>query len=203
MPDGDDTEARTPPISDADPSRVLAPEAESRALAPRGPVELLVEATRQESNLEAQLERNPEHAVRQWANGQATLRELKGYSAEELHCIGQLGYTLFLNGKIRDARIVFEGLVAVDPRNEYYYRALGVVYHREGDADRALRQFGHAITVSGQRSVAAYVNRAEVHISRRDYEHARGDLDTALKTSSDPSDPLYRKARALRRLIDG
>lgn len=171
------------------------------ALAPRATVDVLAGATRAESDPESELEQSPAHAVRLWASGQATLRELKGYTPEELHCISQLGYTLFLNGKIRDARIVFEGLVAVDPRNEYYYRALGVVYHREGDVDRALRQFSHAITVSGQRSVAAFVNRAEVHISRRDHDRARADLDAAMRTSASPSEPLYRKARALRRLL--
>lgn len=200
MSDPDDTEAR-PPFGETEVSASLPPNLESRALAPRGPMGILAAATQAEADPETQLERSPEAAVQKWASGQATLRELKGYSPEELHCIGQLGYTLFLNGKIRDARIVFEGLVAVDPRNEYYYRALGVVYHREGDAARALRQFGHAITVSGQRSVAAFVNRAEVHISRRDYDNARSDLDAALRTSANPADPLYRKARALRRLI--
>lgn len=150
---------------------------------------------------ELALERSPVAAVRKWAEGGETLRELKGYSSEELHCISQLGYTLFLNGKVRDARIVFEGLVAVDPKNEYYYRALGVVYHREGDPERALRQFGHAITVSGRRSVAAYVNRAEVHIARRDHERALADLDDALQLARDPREPLARKARALKSLL--
>ena len=149
----------------------------------------------------AELERSPTSAVLRWARGEATLRDLKGYSTEELYCISQLGYTLFLNGKIRDARIIFEGLVAIDPRNEYYYRALGVVYHREGDVERALRQFGHAITVSGKRSAAAYVNRAEVHVSRRDIEHALGDLETAIRISGNVQDPLYRKAKALRSLL--
>lgn len=154
-----------------------------------------------ERDPELELERSPAAAVRKWARGEATLRELKGYTDEELYCISQLGYTLFLNGKIRDARILFEGLVAIDPRNEYYYRALGVVYHREGDAERALRQFGHAITVSGRRSAAAYINRAEVHISRRDMDRAVGDLEAAIRLSGDPRDPLYRKARALRSLL--
>lgn len=152
-------------------------------------------------NPEAQLEKSPVAAVQRWARGEATLRELKGYSDEELYCISQLGYTLFLNGKIRDARIVFEGLVAIDPRNEYYYRALGVVYHREGDAERALRQFSHAITVSAKRSVAAYINRAEVHIARRDMDRALDDLEAAIRVCTNPFDPLYRKARALRSLL--
>jgi tetratricopeptide (TPR) repeat protein len=138
--------------------------------------------------------------VRRWARGEATLQELKGYSAEELYFIAQHGYTLFLNGKIEDAQVVFEGLVAIDPRNDYYYRALGVVYHRRGDAERAIVQFSNAIKVS-PRSVSAYVNRAEVHISRRDFTSALDDLDKGIRISRDPDDPITRKARALRTLL--
>lgn len=147
-----------------------------------------------------ELEVAPGRAVKKWARGEATLQELKGYSAEELFAISSQGYTLFLNGKVRDAQIIFEGLVAIDPRNDYYYRALGVVYHRQGDAERALRQFTHAITVA-PKSAAAYVNRAEVHISRRDTKSALQDLEMAIQVSRDLAHPIARKALALRSLL--
>lgn len=146
------------------------------------------------------LQAAPGTAVQKWAKGKATLQELKGYSADELYAIAQHGYTLFLNGRTRHAQVIFEGLVAVDPRNEYYYRALGVVYHRLGDAERAIRQFSHAITVA-PRAPAAYVNRAEVHISRRDTERALVDLDQAIRVGGDLSHPVAQKALALRRLL--
>lgn len=142
----------------------------------------------------------PGSAVRRWAKGKATLQELKGYTADELYAIAQHGYTLFLNGRTRHAQVIFEGLVAVDPRNDYYYRALGVVYHRLGDAERALRQFSHAITVA-PKSPAAYVNRAEVHIARRDTDKALVDLDRAIRVGGDLSHPVAQKALALRSLL--
>lgn len=148
----------------------------------------------------AELEREPGKAVQSWARGEATLQQLKGYSEDELYFIAQQGYTLFLNGKVKDAQVIFEGLVAVDPRNDYYYRALGVVYHRLGDAERALRQFNHAITVA-PKSPAAYVNRAEVHISRRDFAQALEDLAAAVRVSPDLSAPIARKALALQSLL--
>lgn len=147
-----------------------------------------------------QLDVNPGADVRRWASGETTLQQIKGYTDEELYLIAQHGYTLFLNGKVKDAQVVFEGLVAIDPRNDYYYRALGVVYHRQGDAERAIRQFTHAVTVA-PRSAAAYVNRAEVHISRRDFEKALEDLAAAVRTSEDPSTPIVRKALALQKLL--
>lgn len=146
------------------------------------------------------LEIAPGNEVKRWAKGEATLMELKGYTAEELYFIAQHGYTLFLNGKIQDAQTVFEGLVAIDPRSDYYYRALGVVYHRRGDAERAIRQFSNALKVAPG-SVAAYVNRAEVHISRRDYGAALDDLDRGIRLAPSLDEPIVRKARALRSLL--
>ena len=143
---------------------------------------------------------NPGAAVKKWALGDATLQEIKSYTREELYAISQHGYTLFLNGKVKDAQVIFEGLVAIDPRNDYYYRALGVVYHRQGDAERALRQFGHAITVA-PKSPAGYVNRAEVHISRRDTERALRDLEKAIQVAPDLRLPIAKKALALRTLL--
>jgi tetratricopeptide (TPR) repeat protein len=156
--------------------------------------------TRRDQGSAGALDTKPGAEVRRWATGQATLQQIKHYTEEELFLIAQHGYTLFLNGKVKDAQVVFEGLVAVDPRNDYYYRALGVVYHRQGDAERALKQFTHAITVS-PRSAAGYVNRAEVHISRRDYERALQDLATAVQVSDDLSAPIARKAMALQKLL--
>jgi Flp pilus assembly protein TadD len=150
--------------------------------------------------MEDKLLRTASTEVRRWAKGEATLQEIKGYSEEELYVIAQHGYTLFLNGKVKDAQVVFEGLVAIDPRNDYYYRALGVVYHRQGDAERALRQFTHAITVS-PKAPAGYVNRAEVHIARRDFERALADLTTAVQVADDLSLPIARKALALSKLL--
>jgi tetratricopeptide (TPR) repeat protein len=146
------------------------------------------------------MEAAPGKAVRMWARGKVTLQELKGYTLEELYAIAQHGYALYLNGKVRDAQILFEGLVALDPRNGYYYRALGVVYHQLGDAERALRQFSHAITVDPE-NPAAYVNRAEVHIWRRDLPEAILDLEGAIRVGRDPMLPLVRKALALRKLL--
>jgi len=141
-----------------------------------------------------------EEHVERWAAGEQTLKEIKAYSDQDLFQIAQHGYTLYLNGKFKDAQTIFEGLVALDPKSDYYYRALGVVYHRRGDAERAIRQFSHAIKVA-PKSLAAYVNRAEVHISRRDFTRAISDLSLAIQLGTSRNDPIARKANALRTLL--
>lgn len=136
-----------------------------------------------------------------WAAGQVTLKEIKGYDDDELYAIAHTGYFFLMQGKNEEARTLFEGLVAIDPRNAYYYRALGVIFHKLGEEDRAIRQFGYAIRVN-PRSPSAYVNRAEVHISRRAYSDAREDLRRSLQYMTPRDVALARKARALIRVCE-
>ena len=81
--------------------------------------------------------------IEQWSRGEITLKDIKGYTDEELYAIASQGYFFFLQGKIEPARIIFEGLVAIDPKNAYYYRGLGVIYFQLKNLEKALRQFSY------------------------------------------------------------
>ncbi|MBN2359015.1 MAG: tetratricopeptide repeat protein [Deltaproteobacteria bacterium] len=135
--------------------------------------------------------------VTRWAKGEITLKQIKGYTDDELYAIAHQGYFFLMQGKNEDARTIFEGLVAIDPQNAYYYRALGVIYHKLGDAERAIRQFTYATRVA-PRAPSAYVNRAEVYVATGRRADALRDLGYALSlVPLDAADPLSRKARAL------
>jgi tetratricopeptide (TPR) repeat protein len=155
---------------------------------PESPQKAESKVDKTQSKLERELPR--------WAEGKITLKELKGYSDDELYAIAHTGYFFMMQGKNNEAKTLFEGLVAIDPKNDYYYRALGVIFHKLGDGDRALKQFGYAIRVNS-RSPAAYVNRAEVFISQSQYAEAADDLRKALGYMSPRDALLARKTRAL------
>jgi len=134
-----------------------------------------------------------------WAAGQVTLKEIKGYTDDELYAIAHTAYFFIMQGKNQEAKTLFEGLVAIDPRNAYYYRALGVIFHKLGDSDRAIKQFGYAIRVN-PRSPHAYVNRAEVFIADGRLAEAAQDLEASLPCMGPRDVALERKARALLRV---
>lgn len=140
--------------------------------------------------------------VQQWSRGQTSLKQIMGMSEEELHAIASQGYYLFLEGKAEAAKVLFEGLVAIDPRNAYYFRALGAIYWRLKDSQRAIRQFGYAIKVA-PRDVASYINRAEVYVAEKELDAARADLAMALQLVGEGASPLRNKALALQRAIGG
>jgi type III secretion system low calcium response chaperone LcrH/SycD len=136
----------------------------------------------------------------QWATGRTTLKEINGYTDEELYAISRVGYFFLMQGKNDEARTLFEGLVAIDPRNDYYYRALGVIFQKIGDNERAIRQFSYSIRVNPS-SPNAYVNRAEIYLSLGQYPQAEEDLREALERMGHRDQELSKKAWALFQVV--
>jgi tetratricopeptide (TPR) repeat protein len=136
-----------------------------------------------------------------WSRGETSLRDLYGYSDDELYGISTQAYTLLMSGKLEPAKVIFEGLIALDPRNDYYYRALGFLYHRLGDADRAVRQFGYAIQVQ-PKDLISFVNRAEIYMQQKNYAKAEEDLRRVLQLgASDPDQAMVKKANAMMQMV--
>lgn len=142
-----------------------------------------------------------EDMIPKWAAGEVTLKELKEYSDGELFAVARIAYYFMMQGKTDEARVLFEGLVAIDPRNDYYYRALGTIFQKIGDNERAIRQFGYAIHINAA-SALSYVNRAEVYILLERYEEAAADLRKALENTNSKDQSLARKIWALYRVVN-
>ena len=116
--------------------------------------------------------------------------------------IANQGYMMFLQGKTEQARVIFEGLVAIDPKNAYYYRALGAIYWRLDKSQRALKQITYAIRVAPG-EISSYINRAEVYVASNNFSAARADLKSALSKRRPTDEALANKARAMLQMIGG
>jgi tetratricopeptide (TPR) repeat protein len=147
-----------------------------------------------------QMQQRLQKLVDQWSQGRVSLKQIVGLNEEELFAVASQGYFMFLQGKTEPARVIFEGLVAIDPRNAYYYRALGAIYWRLKEAQKALKQFTYAIRVA-PREVSSYVNRAEIYVAQKQFQPARADLAQAIRMSGVTDRALAAKARAMLRMI--
>lgn len=148
----------------------------------------------------AQMQRRLAQLAQEWARGRVSLRQIMDLDDNELYVLANQGYTLFMQGKTEDARIIFEGLITLDPKNAYFYKALGSIYWRLGHSQKALRQFTYAIRVDPH-DIANYINRAEVHVAAKDFAYARQDLEQALDRAQPQDTPLMRKAKAILKMI--
>jgi type III secretion system low calcium response chaperone LcrH/SycD len=133
--------------------------------------------------------------LQKWADGKATLKDVRGYSDEELYSIARMAYFYFYQGKVQEARTLFQGLYAVNPMDPYFAKALGVVEMAAGNPPGALAAYDVAIKIAPQ-DAAAFAGRAEVKIAMGQKAQAVDDLRRAQSFSGD-DEALKSKVSAM------
>lgn len=133
--------------------------------------------------------------LQRWADGKATLREVRGYTDDELYSIARTAYLFFYQGRINEARTLFQGLYAVNPTDAYFAKALGVVELAAGNPQGAQAAYDVALKLAPN-DAQAFVGRAEVKLSLGQKAQALEDLRRAVALAP-AEDPLARKAAAM------
>lgn len=122
-------------------------------------------------------------------------------SREQVVGMSMYGHELFEQGKLEEARVVFEGLVGMGVEDAYAHTMLGTIYLARGDQDRALALFEAALGISSK-DTAARVYRGEIRLNRGQTKAALEDFQAALR-GGDPADPFVERARRLVELAKG
>src|SRR5262245_37504373 len=52
--------------------------------------------------------------LQRWADGKGTLKDVRGYSDEELYAVAKTAYFFYYQGRLNEARVLFQGLYAID-----------------------------------------------------------------------------------------
>ncbi|MFO0593847.1 MAG: tetratricopeptide repeat protein [Myxococcaceae bacterium] len=133
--------------------------------------------------------------LQKWADGKATLKEVRGYTDEELYSIARTGYYFFYQGKVNEARTVFQGLYAINPMDPYFAKALGVVEMASGNPSGAVAAYDVALKIAPQ-DAAAYLGRAEVKLLQGQKAQAIDDLRRAQQYAA-PESPENQKVSAM------
>ncbi|MEW5739320.1 MAG: tetratricopeptide repeat protein [Myxococcota bacterium] len=115
--------------------------------------------------------------------------------AADYGALMQLGHELFESGRVNEARVVFEGLLAAGHRDAFCYTMLGTVSLALKDFERALELFDQALALDPA-DLAALVYRAELRLKRKKAPKALKDLELAIKLGA-PDDPFTDRARRL------
>ncbi len=133
--------------------------------------------------------------LQKWADGKATLKDVRGYTNEELYSIARTGYYFYYQGKVNEARTVFQGLYAINPMDPYFAKALGVVEMAAGNPTGAVAAYDVALKIAPQ-DAGAYLGRAEVKLLQGQKAQAVDDLKRALQYSP-PESPENLKVSAM------
>lgn len=137
--------------------------------------------------------------LKAFARGELTWAEVEGMSWEEAKAIAQVGCDLAGAGRLEEAKIIFEGLVAGNPKDSASRAALGTVYQKLGRLEEAIAQYTAALEHDASNPVALG-NRGELRLKRGDRD---GFNDLACAIQSDPHGETAagRRAKALVKAI--
>lgn len=137
-----------------------------------------------------------EDRVKKWAKGEMTLAELDGISGPEMLEMAVTGFAMYEQGRYREAKVIFDGLAALDPKESYYRTALGAVFLAQDKLEEAAAEFDEAIKLN-KKDIAALVNRGEVRLRKGMLLEAASDFKAAVDLDPENKDPLSLRARAL------
>lgn len=131
-------------------------------------------------------------------NGTMTFRELHMLSSEDMRSIATTGVQLFEQGRYSEAKVVFEGLNALDPTESYYVTALGAIYLAQKNLPLAIQALTEAIKLNKADS-AALIYRGQAYLRQGDYVAGANDLKRLVELDPKHENPLTLQAVALAR----
>lgn len=134
--------------------------------------------------------------MKKFVERKGTLAQLMGITIDQTYALAEYAYTLFQQGRIREARQIFEALVIQNPIDGYMHFMLGAIYWKMDMPEEAVEEYGTAITLD-PKNIAAYTNRGEILLQHGEFEDALEDLKTAIELDKKGDDPFALRARAL------
>ena len=130
------------------------------------------------------------------AKGQKTWGEVLGINAGQAYNMAQMGYKMLQEGKLDEARVIFQGLTTLNPKDPYHHLALGAVHHRSDRIDEAIAEYSKAIEFD-PKLANAYANRGELLIAKGHLVKAYADLTKAKDLDPNCHDPSTIRARVI------
>jgi predicted Zn-dependent protease len=102
----------------------------------------------------------------------------------EIELVAERAYQLHLQGKHSDAAIIFEGLLAIDPRNIYCLEALAALSLKSGSAEDALGYADRALAFAPTQ-IEVLACRCEANILLNRFAEAQQDLELIKQLGAD------------------
>jgi tetratricopeptide (TPR) repeat protein len=134
--------------------------------------------------------------VERWLKGELTLQQLTAVSGPEMLQMAIVGFRMYEQGRYAEAKMIFQGLVTLDPQESYFLTALGAVHLAEDDLDQAKTYLDRSIAVN-PKELAAFVNRGEVALRQGKVLDAARDFMKAVELDPEAKDPLTMRAKVL------
>jgi predicted Zn-dependent protease len=125
---------------------------------------------------------------------------LFGWSEDEIFHVAGRAHSLYLQGRYREAAVIFEGLVAADPESRYCANALAACLEAMSDHARAL-QYLNRLLARYPDDVEGRVRRCEALLGLSRTEEAAADAAYLRRTAVAQAVRLDLRLQAQRALL--
>jgi len=129
------------------------------------------------------------------AGTRSTIAERVGVTQSEARAIAQVGCDLVAAGRLEEARVVFAGMVAMNPKDSAAAGALGAVLQRLGRLDEARDEYTRALAID-PKNVVALCGRGELRMKAGD-KAGVDDLKRAVQSDPGAHSVAGQRARAM------
>lgn len=106
------------------------------------------------------------------------------------------GYRLFEQGRIKEARLFFEGLTLLQPENAYAHAILGAIRQREQHQEASLQHYTIALHLAPN-DIYLLTNRGEILLMKGALQEAADDFRKAISLDPHRKHPAAARARLL------
>lgn len=128
--------------------------------------------------------------------GQIGAAELQLTGKRGQYEIAEAGQRFLSEGKLDDAKKVFEALLSLDPRDAHFNTVLGSIAQQQGDLEQAEQLYTRALQANPFAALAS-VNRGEVRILRGNPVEAAKDLQRVIEQDPKAREKSTKRAKAM------
>jgi Flp pilus assembly protein TadD len=128
--------------------------------------------------------------------GEIRFSQIFGLKANHIASLLLCGHNFFSQGRMEEARTIFEGLAVLDPTNPYVHTMLGAMHQHAKRNEAAILRYNRAIELFPE-DLTARTNRAEVHLSMGKFVDAANDLKKVIELDPERKNPATQRARLL------
>jgi len=133
------------------------------------------------------------------ARGEVKATEVMDVNADQVAAVLSVGHMLYENGKLEEAKRIFDGLLLLDTKNPFLHAMLGSIYQKQNRFQFAYRHYTRAVDIFPQ-DIASLLNRGEILLRFGKFQEAAADFKAAMDLDPDQKNPFANRARLLSRL---
>jgi tetratricopeptide (TPR) repeat protein len=129
-------------------------------------------------------------------NSQSTLAEEIAATPESAAVLMNLGHSFYQQGKLTEARSIYEGLLLLDPTNPYAHAMLGSIHQQQNQHEKAIDCYTRALQLFPD-DIHTLTNRGECYLHLGRLEESAHDLKKAIQLDAANNNPAANRARFL------